>query len=58
MSNIKYSILLFLLIIYLLYHHKPELFDDSLNKHLPYLTITVSAFASYYLVLLYKNKNT
>ena len=51
MSNIKYSIILFVILVYLLYNHKPELFNNqytNIKIYINYFIINIS----YYLVLI------
>ena len=53
MSNIKYSIILFVILVYLLYNHKPDLFNNPIHQYQnPILIILLSIF-SYYIVLNY-----
>ena len=57
MDNIKYSIILFLFSVYILYNHKPELFDNTFHNYIPPITIFFLALFSYYVILLLKKKN-
>ena len=53
MSNIKNLIILFVILVYLLYNHKPDLFNNPIHQYQnPILIILLSIF-SYYIVLNY-----
>ena len=53
MSNIKYSIILFVIKVYLLYNHKPELFNNPIHKYQNPILIILLSILSYYLILNY-----
>ena len=53
MSNIKYSIILFIILVYLIYNHKPDLFNNPIHKYQNPIIIILLAIFSYYLVLMY-----
>jgi len=57
MSNIKYSVILFIILVYMLYNHKPKLFDNPQYKYQPPIIIFLLAIFSYYIIMNFKSKN-
>ena len=56
MSNIKYSIILFIILVYLIYNHNPKLFKNPIHKYQNPIIVILLAILSYYLILVYNKK--